>query len=551
MEEINHFFHQEHPLKLIDWEKQGGVVVECDMCEESISVGDSAYACVECRFFLHKSCSQLQQTIHYTSLFHRPLNLIALGKTNSKLYFCYVCGHKITKGFFYGVPQDGTGEFNACSNCFLVEFAHKAESDAIKKEASIKLIHEGHPQHSLTLMLRPASLRCDACKTEEKGLFYECDRCDFWIHKSCASLAPIFNLPHLHPKHPLVLVYSLPENFYKYPYYCQFCRKYIRRDEWLYHCRRCRYFAHIKCTINAQKLPYTPRDDPSTSAASDNINSLLHFPMAEGFIDPLKVLHSKIIAQDDKEATEINYWNHLPHSLILNYVEDPQGNNMMPDINSGDPIKVCYACVRPLSFPYYSCKEDGCLMFAPVHKYCAELPQTIQHQLHPDHTLHLADTWEDANFYTCNGCFSLGNTFAYKCETKCKFYFCVNCAFLPKTIKHESHNHPLTQLIDPGVACKACNQSSAGISYSCNACAFQLCMYCAMRSPQSVAHRYCKGHEITLTYPPVEDHPEDFYCDICEEEMDPNFPLYHCHDQKYRSSFHLYCLSRIDYLLNV
>ncbi|GKC53133.1 hypothetical protein Tco_1075878, partial [Tanacetum coccineum] len=143
---------------------------------------------------------------------------------------------------------------------------------------------------------------------------------------------------------------------------------------------------------------YTFRDDPSTSAASDDVHSLLRFPMPEAFSDPLKILHSKILAQHDKETTEISHWSHPAHPLILN-VEDSQGNNnMMPDINSGDPIK---------------------------------------------------------------------------------------------------------------------------------ACEFQLCIFCATRSPLSLAHRYCKGHEIPLTYPPVDDHPEDFYCDICEEEMDPNFPLYH------------------------
>nr|GEX54604.1 C1-like protein [Tanacetum cinerariifolium] len=312
--------------------------------------------------------------------------------------------------------------FNACSNCFLVESVRNAELDAIKEEASIKLKHKSHPQHSLTLKLRPASFCCDACKTEEKDLFYECENCDFWIHKSCASLAPTIHLPRHHPKHPLVLVYSLPENFYKYPNYCKFCNKYIRRGEWLYHCRLCRYFAHIKCALNAQKkYAFTPRDDPSTSSASDDVHSLLHFPMSEAFTDPLKLLHSKILAKDDKETTEFIHWSHPAHPLILN-VEDLQGNNMMPDINSGDPIKDCD---------------------------------------------------------------------------------------------------------------------------------FQLCIFCAMRSPLSLAHRYCKGHEIPLTYPPVDDHPEDFYCDICEEEMDPNLPLYHCQKCKYRNSFHLHCISRIDYYANI
>ena len=64
MEEINHFSHKEHPLKLIDWEmilsiigvdggdvegKSGGGAVGCYICEEPLSNGDSAYACIQCR----------------------------------------------------------------------------------------------------------------------------------------------------------------------------------------------------------------------------------------------------------------------------------------------------------------------------------------------------------------------------------------------------------------------------------------------------------------------------------------------------------------------
>ncbi|GKD02818.1 C1-like protein, partial [Tanacetum coccineum] len=542
MEEINHFGHEKHPLKLIDWEtiigiigvdccdderKSGGGAVGCDICEEPLSNGDSAYACIQCRFFIHKLCSQFPYTINLPSLYQHPLEIIFLKNKVFGLTICHVCDRKITRGFCYAIHMLDKGKFRLCGNCFRVEFARKTEADAIKKEAMVKLDHKCHPQHTLTLQLRPASFNCDACRTEEKGLFYQCDSCDFWIHKSCASLPPTLDLPHHHHKHTLVLVYSLPENFYRF-----------------------RYFFHIKCALNAQQQSSTSRDDPRTSAAIEDVISLLHFPMSEAFTNPLKLLHSENLAQDDDETAEIYHWSHPDHPLILN-VEDPQGNNMMPDINSGEPIEVCYACVQPLSFPYYNCKEDGCSIFTDLHKYCAHLPQKLQHQLHPDHTLDLVDAWEDEMFYNCNGCTSWGNTFAYKCGTKCKFYLCVNCAFLPKTIKHESHNHPLTQLIDPEVICKACNTLYSGISYSCKACDFGLGIYCAMRSPLSIAHRYCKGHEIPLTYPPVENHPEDFYCDSCEEEMDPILPLYHCQECKYRNSFHLGCISRTDWYANI
>ncbi|GKC69705.1 C1-like protein [Tanacetum coccineum] len=280
-EVINHFGHEKHPLKLIDWEmirgkgddeeeNSKGAVVECDMCEEPLSIGDSA----------------------------------------------------IDKGFAYLSFSNAPTGFNCCSNCFFVEFACKAEDDSLKEEASIKFQHEGHPQHTLTLQSRPAAFRCDACKTEEKGLFYLCDSCDFWIHKTCASLAPTIDLPYHHHKHPLVLVYSLPEKFYTYP-----------------------YFAHIKCALNAPS-PSTPRDRPSTSGANEDSNSLLHFPMSDVFTDPLKLLHLDNLSLDDIDKLEIKHQSHR-HPLTLNV--EPQHNNMPSTSDSIEGMMRCpiYAMVVP------------------------------------------------------------------------------------------------------------------------------------------------------------------------------------------------------------
>ncbi|XP_052621007.1 uncharacterized protein LOC128126887 [Lactuca sativa] len=148
---------------------------------------------------------------------------------------CYACQNPISSGFysilelnqtflgavmFVVIKKKGFGYsyknpefnilFNACTDCRLVEIAHKAEADAIKEAGRIKIEHEGHPQYTLTLQLRRGSFRCDACNTKDEGLFYLCYSCDFWIHKTCAFLDASINLPHQH-NHPLFLVYSLPE----------------------------------------------------------------------------------------------------------------------------------------------------------------------------------------------------------------------------------------------------------------------------------------------------------------------------------------------------
>ncbi|KAI3692002.1 hypothetical protein L6452_31807 [Arctium lappa] len=360
--------------------------------------------------------------------------------------------------------------FHACVKCVDVAAAQEVVDTTLKNEALIKLKHKGHSQHALTLQLRRATFRCDACNTEDKDL----------------------------------------------------------------------YFAHIKCALNAEHHS-TPSDGRGTLTLEEHVNDFMHFPMSDIFLDPLKWLHFGKMAQADDKKTTINHSSH-EHSLILNV--EPQGNNIL-NTDYNDAIEVCDGCVRPISLPYYNCK-DGCSFI--LHKYCVELPLTLEHQLHSDHSLELVNADEYEEKYICNGCVCFGNRFAYRCET-CKFYLDVNCAFLPNTIIHESHKHPLVQIINPLNCCMACEKLNAGISYACNVCNFQLDMFCAVGSPRFHAHRYCKGHEIPLTYPPVEDHPEDFYCDICEREMHPIHPLYHC--QECKNSFHLQCINRLDILLNV
>ncbi|KAM7502383.1 hypothetical protein LguiB_001287 [Lonicera macranthoides] len=108
---------------------------------------------------------------------------------------------------------------------------------------------------------------------------------------------------------------------------------------------------------------------------------------------------------------------------------------------------------------------------------------------------------------------------------------------------HFSHNHPLSlfdtqsnngQMPNDKIVCQGCAQPIVSISfYGC-----PQYIWCAMLK-RTVKHDWDK-HDITLRYPPYSDHPDDFYCEICEEEIHPKFWLYHCGlcDQP----FHTECL---------
>nr|XP_043629872.1 uncharacterized protein LOC122601170 [Erigeron canadensis] len=474
-------------------------------------------------------------------LYHSLHPLHSLSRTSCLDYdilLCDVCGQEL---IFDTCHRCEPCKFVVCSKCVMAEKAQKDAATALKEELVIKFVHDGHnPQHTLTIQSRPAAFHCNACNTKKEDMFYQCDQCDFWIHKACTSLLETIDLPYLH-HHKLDLVFSLPEKFYNYKYKCELCDKRIMQTDWTYHCSNCRYFIHIKCVPNS--------DQPSTQRLEVNVeeeatdSNILHLPMSHALTDPLKLLHSNNDPTtpggggDDNEQLEISHWSH-DHLLFLTDV--PQGDKInMPDIGcSTDPIMVCHICVRPLSIPYYSCKHDGCSF--TLHKYCAELSRTLEHPLHPDHLLELVKQNYASLCYFCD---KRCNTFMFQCKT-CSFCIDVNCAFLPKIIKHKFHKqHPLVQRIGRlWKQCITCERRIIAGHYSCDACNVRLDWQCALRSPRLLPHRYCKGHEIPLTYPPIEDHPDDFYCEICEEDMYPKLPLYYC--GKCKNSFHMHCLSR-------
>lgn len=113
--------------------------------------------------------------------------------------------------------------------------------------------HEGH-HHPLTLVRTPVLLFCDACSTQEKDISYRCTVCPFWIHQSCASLPK--TVERGDDDHSLRLTYSLPDKIHSH--LCNICHDIVQRTGWIYCCEACRYFAHLKCATSKQK-PSTQR----------------------------------------------------------------------------------------------------------------------------------------------------------------------------------------------------------------------------------------------------------------------------------------------------
>ncbi|CAL5379766.1 unnamed protein product [Camellia sinensis] len=509
--ELQHFSH-EHPLILGEVNDDGGAIV-CEGCRENIS--GSAFSCKNCSYFLHKFCAEFPEEMNHPMHPEHPLTLR------------------------HAVP----GIFR-CDGCYtwLPEFIYRCSICNFNLHICCalrapKLKHESH-EHPLSLMSSLASFQCHACGTKREDMSYMCDTCSFWIHKDCASLTPTFK-HHTHI-HPLTLMYPTHEYHPQFNLYtCKICKNSMVEGEnpmlgekfWLYVCMGCHYCIHVKCSTKTME-----RESAIEVENIDEAN-LIHLPMADDSISLIDLFLKQISMGDNKREAELNHFSHH-HPLIL---FDVQGDNNLCYEN-----KICNACVRKISAPFYSC--GLCDFF--LHKWCAELPNELEHPCHPHQLILLKKPPEPRGLFLCKGCKYYCSGFAIKCiEDECSDYYydyCldVKCAFLPKAIIHKVHDHPLFLKKDCVTAgCAACPRMDWMFAFGCDICNFNLHYTCALL-PDTIKHRYDEHHPFTLICAPIKDGPDEYICEFCEEEIDPKWWFYHCIDCDQSACAKCICIER-------
>ncbi|OMO62268.1 Zinc finger, PHD-type [Corchorus capsularis] len=201
-------------------------------------------------------------------------------------------------------------------------------------------------------------------------------------------------------------------------------------------------------------------------------------------------------------AKKIRHFSHVQHNLILS---DEIGD-----------VKHCYGCTHSISTPFfYGCSD--CDFF--LHKSCVELPRQKYKWLHK----HLLTLYSDTIF-KCNWCYHECSGFSYYCG-KCDVNLCLHCHRIPEdSVHHPAHKHPLYFYDKQEGNCNGCGNHMDYV-FKCKSCNFALDFQC-LNLPSWVEQK-CDRHTLTLTYQDDDD-PSSHYCDICEEERDPNQWYYHC-----------------------
>ncbi|XP_052172795.1 uncharacterized protein LOC127788494 isoform X3 [Diospyros lotus] len=530
--ELLHFSH-DHPLILTQEHHDGGLKVLCNGCRRPIS--GPSYSCRKCSFFLHKWCSEFPREMTHPSHPKHPLSLFLNPPTSHWTTRCELC-ESLCNAFIY-----------RCSNC---DFNLDLPCASITLRIRRMVEHESHA-HQLIPIHKPTRFLCDACGRTHEGESYLCTTCGFWVNQDCASVPTSINLRR--HRHPLTLIYSIP---YKYGAYCEICSEELNRVFWVYCCSECQYFVHVDCVPlesgNSKKDSETDSDeelDPNSADlespkptlempkdSKEEINPIT-FPVPDESPDVISQLIKNIRLHGRyTEAGKISHCSE-DHPLIF----------LSKQIDEAKDDQVCNGCGQTISSPFYHCIQCN----FSLHEWCADLPNELQHISHPEHPLLLITYHShDLHLHKCGCCGLFSNGFVFGCSA-CRFYLDVKCASLPRVIKHQAHDHTLALRRARSEGCDTCEASLIDIvsdyAFVCEACHFKLCIGCALL-PFTIGHRYDK-HPFALTYDPIKGQPDEYYCAICEDDIDSMCWFYHCVDCD--QSLHPTCIYPIERYLNV
>ncbi|KAM0070507.1 putative chromatin regulator PHD family [Helianthus debilis subsp. tardiflorus] len=501
------------------------------MCKEQIgSFHLCYYYCKACDYSLHKFCAELPRTLQNNPL-HPYHNL---DRTLYKYRFeCFFCNLLWKDEYFY---YCGLCDYKMCFICATT--------------LQQKINHASHP-HQLERMFYRIVSPCGACGNKHDGFFFQCTTCPvFRINLDCALLPAklliqISTNSTFSHSHPLTLAYSFPQSKYKAKFHprCRVCNCKFHLHLWNYKGGKCLYYVHVDCATSKTE-PFMSIFLPASLGKTyknyreDEHPNLLNCPFEDEGDNLLKhhMSNQKELIRKQHEGDIFNHSSHQ-HPLILLDKQTLDGKKM---VSLHDPMKrvqlLCDGCVKPImTVPFYVCchyvDEQCCLV---LHEWCAKLPSQIQEYFgHPEHPLVLLTKIPSKFFgvFNCEVCGLRSNGFAYGCTT-CEYYVDINCAFIPEEITHDAHpNHLLLRAKASASSwehCKACrNYVDEYWIFQCASCDFYIHVKCALLLPRMIKHK-CDKHSLSLRYEPVENHIEEYFCEICEDEFNPWDWFYHC-----------------------
>lgn len=514
-----HFSHEHNQLKLSD---QAGTIrgALCEICGEEVYANEVHFSCgyswsdfgTTCKFVLHKTCKDFPRVLTHSFHPEHSLTLTHTPKRSTEFPRCNACGNFINSTYSYRCFD--------CDNFFMLDLKCATLVPLDSSSSSLSSYQISSHQHPLILCEQSINFefQCGGCELsfDNRGFssspIYVCLTCKRLLHESCAGLPRnIINHP-FHPQHsPLTQLNTLEisgQPILNWNFPCSACHE--SRTGFAFVCSKCPFMLDILCATIML----------TNSKAGDHhrVSQMLRF-----------------------------YPSRQPHPLISCDVRDKSFGHSRP----------CFACHLPLKDSISFCVS--CVIF--LHKSCTQLPQQIQHIIHPLHPLTLHDSADHirrSQPFSCKLCLEkCSSCFSYQCDP-CDFKIEARCALqqiMYPMVKSELHNHPLVfsnsrprpKLDTERIKCIKCNQKFEYPFLHCHGCHFYIHAHCLSRKsdlPRTVKHK-CHLHPLSLTYSPIRDFPEEdgnaeLYCDACEERRHLFHPTYYCQECHFVS--HVHCV---------
>ncbi|KAH1055038.1 hypothetical protein J1N35_033103 [Gossypium stocksii] len=544
VQQIQHPFHEQHPLVFVAEQSNEGLKACCDGCGELLSA--PCFTCIDCNYRLHKQCAEAPFKIHNHPLHpqHSRGGLLLRQRPYPRVeprYGCALCKEKHNM-FVY-----------ECETCyFSLDIKCAKLSSSYKFNQQLK--HYIHP-HPLTFIESPMAIdvlkRLDCCRCHEPltDAIYFCLDCpSFIIHKKCldVELPTKINHPSHHPfhkEHPLVFVAEQSNEGLKA--YCDGCGELLSTP--CFTCFHCNYHIHKQCAEATLLLPnhplhpkhsdtgffLQPRLDPhgdgvglyGCALCKEKRNMFFYKCNTCSFFLDIKCAQ---LSSSYKFNQQLKHYIH-PHPLT--FIESPMAIDVLKRLD-------CCRCHEPLIDAIYFCLD--CPSFI-IHKKCldVELPIKINHPSHhPFHKEHplvfVAKQSNEGLKAYCDGCRELLSAPRFTCF-HCNYHLHKQCAEAPFSLP----NHPLhPQHSEDGFflrrrphpdddkvyGCALCKEKRNMFFYKCNACYFSLDIKCAQLSSSYKFNQQPKldihQHPLTVIENPMAiDVLIGFNCSWCHEPL--------------------------------
>ncbi|XP_047962179.1 uncharacterized protein LOC125207012 [Salvia hispanica] len=570
-EMVDHWNH-EHPLTLVEAPRGE----YCSGCLTLFRRGETYYRCSqECWYGvkLHEDCAEAPRKIRHAM---HPQHTLAQQFNIDVVRQCSICQLSVC-GIFYRCTSAECAYVMHIRCAQGSDMMYPAEDGEEQQSSSGGgRTHPSHPKHQLLFLRRSSSFKCDACgTTHAKGSSYLCTRddCQHWIHERCASLPQ--NIQREEHPHSLSLSFHVPPQYLRYGYRCEVCRKRLVTKHWVYHCELCSYVVHLTCAFI--KSPHTTREKGIMVFPINDVavgEDLIGASVKRQGVDA----HTLIL--DHHDVVDYKFHHHkltlVSSSSSSSFQEEENGDDDddEEDYSCRKSELTCNGCITPIflkqtsssssssssskdCYYYMRCSISSCKYY--LHLACFQLPPQIsslpllhqhENENENDHSLVLqsGDNRKPWEWAYCRVCWKYTNGLYYAC-TKCDNGFSVDikCASMLATIYHAAHPpHPLNLLSREDTRrqsydiCDGCNGLMYGGMYACGTCDFIVHFQCAVLPASTLSRRWDKHHPLLLTHDATLNRPGDFYCNQCEQEMNPKRWMYHCRDCDL--SFHPHCL---------